>query len=145
MKLKLENAKIGGSQKMLSEEDVLNIEEYYLTTQLAKKCGPIISGDVQYFKYLLKNILYKDNIVEDCVYSIEYFLEKNKADDDSRIENCEICNNLLRRSGYGWGQQRHNVDTPAHIKGWSYDNTAQSFSIHHNIFDRAAYRMIHTV
>ena len=96
-------------------------------------------------KYLLKNILYKDNIVEDCVYSIEYFLEKNKADDDSRIENCEICNNLLRRSGYGWGQQRHNVDTPAHIKGWSYDNTAQSFSIHHNIFDRAAYRMIHTV
>lgn len=56
LKTKLESARVGGSQKMLSEEDVLNIEEYFLTTQLAKKCGPIISGDVQYFKYLLKNI-----------------------------------------------------------------------------------------
>lgn len=43
------------------------------------------------------------------------------------------------------GQQRHNTHTPAHIKGWSYTNTACNYSIHHNIFDRAAYRMIHAV
>ena len=48
-------------------------------------------------------------------------------------------------SGYGWGQQRHNFYTPAHIKGWSYDNDARDFSIHHNIFDRSAYRMLHLV
>jgi hypothetical protein len=56
-----------------------------------------------------------------------------------------IENNIMRLSGYGWGQQRHNVDTPAHVKGWSYMNTARDFSIRGNIFDRAAYRMIHTV
>ena len=54
-------------------------------------------------------------------------------------------NNFIRLSGYGWGQQRHNVDTPALIKGWSYVNTARDFHIHHNIFDRSAYRMLHLV
>ena len=67
------------------------------------------------------------------------------GEDGSLIEDCEIADNILRFSGFGWGQQRHNIHTPAHIKGWSYRNTARGFSIHNNIFDRAAYRMIHTV
>ena len=95
--------------------------------------------------FQLKNIRYADNLVEYCVYSIEYFLEKNQGDTESFIDGCEICGNILRYAGYGWGQQRHNTDTPAHIKGWSYENTAANFSIHGNIFDRAAYRMIHLV
>ena len=31
------------------------------------------------------------------------------------------------------------------IKGWSYENTAYNYTIHDNIFDRAAYRMLHLV
>ena len=92
----------------------------------------------------MKNILYKDNLVEHCVYAIEYFLEK-ELEDESLMSNVEICGNILRFSGYGWGQQRHNADTPAHIKGWSYVNTSRNFKIHHNVFDRAAYRMLHLV
>ena len=95
--------------------------------------------------YRLADIRYENNLVEYCVYAIEYFLEKTDGDTESRIENCEICNNILRFSGCGWGQQRHNTDTPALIKGWSYENTAHRFSIHHNIFDRSAYRMLHLV
>ena len=95
--------------------------------------------------YELKNILYSGNLVENCVYSIEYFLDENRGVDGSFIDGCEISDNILRFSGYGWGQQRHNVHTPAHIKGWSYTNTARNFVIKNNIFDRAAYRMIHTV
>ena len=95
--------------------------------------------------YELKNILYSGNLVENCVYSIEYFLDENRGVDGSFIDGCEISDNILRFSGYGWGQQRHNVSTPAHIKGWSYTNTARNFVIKNNIFDRAAYRMIHTV
>ena len=93
----------------------------------------------------LKNILYSGNLVENCVYSIEYFLDENRGVDGSIIDGCVIEDNILRLSGYGWGQQRHNVSTPAHIKGWSYTNTARNFVIKNNIFDRAAYRMIHTV
>lgn len=96
-------------------------------------------------RFELKNIKYTGNLVENCVYSIEYFLDENRGIDGSIIDGCEISDNILRYSGYGWGQQRHNIHTPAHIKGWSYTNTAKNFSIYNNIFDRAAYRMIHTV
>ena len=95
-------------------------------------------------KIEMKNVLYKDNLVEYCVYGIEYFLEK-EIENESSMSNIEICGNIIRFSGYGWGQQRHNVDTPAHIKGWSYVNTAHDFVIHHNVFERAAYRMLHLV
>ena len=37
------------------------------------------------------------------------------------------------------------LGTPAHIKGWSYRNPARGYRIHHNVFDRAAYRMLHLV
>ena len=95
--------------------------------------------------FTMSDIMYCGNLVENCVYSIEYFLEKTMGDTESIMDGCEMRDNFLRLSGYGWGQQRHNVDTPAHIKGWSYENTARNFTIHHNVFDRAAYRMIHTV
>lgn len=95
--------------------------------------------------YTMTGIRYRNNLVENCVYSIEYFLEKNDGDTESYIRDCEIAGNILRFSGYGWGQQRHNVDTPAHIKGWSYENTASDYTVHDNIFDRAAYRMLHLV
>ena len=93
----------------------------------------------------MKNVLYKDNLVENTVYSIEYFLDMTEGDTSSFMDNIEMCGNILRESGYGWGQQRHNVDTPAHIKGWSYENTARNYRVHHNLFDRAAYRMVHLV
>lgn len=95
--------------------------------------------------YQLNDIHYRNNLIEYCVYSIEYFLEKTDGDTQSSINGCEITGNILRLSGYGWGQQRHNTDTPAHIKGWSYENTATDFTVSGNIFDRAAYRMLHLV
>lgn len=96
-------------------------------------------------KRIMNNVLYKDNLIEKCVYSIEYFLEMNNGDTESYMNGIEMCGNILRFSGYGWGQQRHNTDTPAHIKGWSYTNVARNYSVHNNIFDRAAYRMLHLV
>ncbi len=96
-------------------------------------------------KYELTDITYRNNLVENCVYSIEYFLDQNEGDTESYMDGIEICDNILRYSGYGWGQQRHNKHTPAHIKGWSYVNTARNYTVHHNIFDRSAYRMLHLV
>ena len=61
------------------------------------------------------------------------------------MDDVVMCGNIIRLSGYGWGQQRHNTYTPAHIKGWSYENTARNYTVHDNIFDRAAYRMLHLV
>ncbi len=93
----------------------------------------------------LNNVRYHDNLIENCVYSIEYFLEIEREGNESSMNHIEMDHNILRLSGFGWGQQRHNTDTPAHIKGWSYVNTATQYSIHDNIFDRAGYRMLHLV
>ena len=93
----------------------------------------------------MTEIRYLNNLVEYCVYSIEYFLEKQDGDTESYMDDILIEGNILRFSGYGWGQQRHNTHTPAHIKGWSYENTASNFRVRNNIFDCAAYRMLHLV
>ena len=96
-------------------------------------------------KYAMEDVLYENNLIEYCVYGIEYFLDINLEDDGSYMKGVEMCGNIIRHSGYGWGQQRHNTHTPAHIKGWSYHNRASDYSIHDNLFDRAAYRMLHLV
>ena len=93
----------------------------------------------------MTGIRYLDNLVEYCVYSIEYFLIKTAGDTVSYMGDVEMRGNLLRHAGYGWGQQRHNKHTPAHIKGWSFENTARDFRITDNIFDRSAFRMLHLV
>ena len=59
------------------------------------------------------------------------------------MDGLEIDHNILRFSGYGWGQQRHNTWTPAHIKSWNFENPSRSYSIHDNVFDRAKYRLLH--
>lgn len=96
-------------------------------------------------KHMLSEIRYLDNLIEDCVYAIEYFLDMTEGDTESLMSDVVMQGNILRRSGYGWGQQRHNVNTPALIKGWSYINKAKDFHIKNNVFDRSAYRMIHLV
>lgn len=96
-------------------------------------------------KMLLKNIHYTGNLIEKCVYGIEYFLEQLDGERQSCMENVLMKDNFIRLSGYGWGQQRHNTDTPALIKDWSYTNTARNNIIENNIFDRSAYRMLHLV
>lgn len=96
-------------------------------------------------KTVMEGIRYKNNLIERCVYAIEYFLDMTKGDTESYMKDIVMEDNLLRLSGYGWGQQRHNYHTPAHIKGWSYYNKASDYHIVNNIFDRAAYRMLHLV
>jgi len=58
-------------------------------------------------------------------------------------EQVEMDHNMLRFSGYGWGQQRHNAWTPAHIKSWNFENPARDYQIHDNLFDRSKFRLLH--
>lgn len=95
--------------------------------------------------YVMKNIKYADNLFVRCVYGIEYFLEILGGGKDSYMKDVVISNNVFNESGCGWGQQRHNTTTPAHIKGWSFQNPATSFVISDNLFGKAGYRMLHLV
>ncbi len=90
-------------------------------------------------------IRYTDNLIEHTVYPIEYFLIKSGRDTESYMDDIEIRGNIIRLTGYGWGQQRHNKDMAAAVKSQFFDNTAKNFRIHHNIFDRCAYRLLQLV
>ena len=96
-------------------------------------------------KAVMTNVRYTDNLIEKCVYGIEYFLDQLDGESESYMENILMSGNFIRLSGCGWGQQRHNTDTPALIKGWSFVNTARNYTVCNNIFDRSAYRMLHLV
>lgn len=96
-------------------------------------------------KVTMNGIRYSGNVIEKCVYGIEYFLDQIDGERESYMDDVVMSDNFIRLSGYGWGQQRHNVHTPALIKGWSYVNTARNYCICNNIFDRCAYRMLHLV
>ena len=96
-------------------------------------------------KVIMRDILYRGNVIEKCVYGIEYFLDQIDGERESCMDGVVMEDNFIRLGGYGWGQQRHNIDTPALIKGWSYVNTARNYRICCNIFDRCAYRLLHLV
>lgn len=54
IKLNMSTAKFGGSQQLLSEVDILNMEDYFRNSQLAKNCGHILATN--FFQYLLQNV-----------------------------------------------------------------------------------------
>lgn len=86
----------------------------------------------------MRNVLYANNLIEDCVYSIEYFLGREDTIQTHFMDGILIANNIMRRAGYGWGNQRPDKETPAHIKSWSHHtNRASNFRVENNIFDRS--------
>ncbi len=85
------------------------------------------------------NVTYSNNLVERCVYALEYFLSPNKQTGECYLmKNILVKNNILRMSGdYSWGYQRSNRDSPAVIKAWSNrGNRSENFRIKGNIIDR---------
>ncbi|MBQ9964797.1 MAG: hypothetical protein IJP14_06735, partial [Clostridia bacterium] len=86
------------------------------------------------------NLVMRENLVEYCTYSIEWF-DRNGADankdHDSQWNGYYIENNILRFAGYGFGRQRQDGSpAPSHICGWmyKYDNPLYLY-IRNNTFD----------
>ena len=44
--------------------------------------------------------------------------------------------------GYGWGKQRYNPETPAHVKSWNSQNPAENYVIENNIFCRSSHDLL---
>lgn len=86
---------------------------------------------------IFKNITFKNNLVEKCTYSIEYFTHG-----DGYFENILIDNNYLKNAGYGWGVQRPDPVHTSHINSWySHDNKAYNFVISNNILQCCPYAL----
>ena len=53
-----------------------------------------------------KNISFTDNVIENCNYSIEYFLTEMKQSDDSKMVNFTISGNYMWNAGLGFCETR---------------------------------------
>ncbi|MBO4432992.1 MAG: hypothetical protein J5852_05615, partial [Clostridia bacterium] len=76
------------------------------------------------------------NVIENCTYNIEFFLNRNDSD---TMSNIYIEDNILRNAGYGWGcydraDGGFRIGNIAASKN-SYINNVSSTYIRNNIFD----------
>lgn len=92
---------------------------------------------------VMKDITYRGNLIENCIYSIEYFCGKPGSDVDRHMSHVRISDNIMRYSGYGFGKQRPDKTPDCHIKSWDHVNTADDMIFENNIFDRSAHCMLH--
>ncbi len=94
--------------------------------------------------YYMQDVYYTNNVIEKCIYNIEYFMTKNNVADkngdiplhERYLKNVFFTNNICRMAGYGWGVQRPDGNVPSNIRGWGTHNHAHNYVIEGNIFDR---------
>ena len=82
-----------------------------------------------------RHVRYSGNVIENCNYSIEYFLSGVRQGDPSRIEGFVIEDNLMWNAGVGFCRQRLDRQQAAHIKSWlSTCNRATGYLVRRNLF-----------
>ncbi|MCQ2485643.1 MAG: family 43 glycosylhydrolase [Clostridia bacterium] len=85
----------------------------------------------------MKNITFRNNVIEKCTYSFEYFNGTGGL-----FKNILIDSNTFRDAGKGWGVQRRDPGYTAHINSWSnHEHKAKNFVISNNILDGSEYSM----
>ena len=93
-----------------------------------------------------KDIVFKNNLVEYCTYSVEIFTRG----DEKYLKNIDISDNIMRFAGYGWGNQRPNRVNEAHICLWRGNDYLDAdgkdinsnFTIKNNIFDVSSSQVV---
>lgn len=87
-----------------------------------------------------KDVLFTENVIENCEYSIEYFLTcvNNTASNNGKITNFEISDNLMWNSGYGLSEMRGAWERgySTHVKAQKGNpcNWAENYVISGNTF-----------
>ena len=94
---------------------------------------------------LMKNVAYRDNLIQNCTYAIEYFLGKAEGGAARSMENILISGNMLQGAGFGFGRERPDKETPALIKSWDcFNRTAgDGMIIRGNTLWGSTERLIH--
>ncbi len=91
----------------------------------------------------MDNVTYKGNVIEDCVYSIEYFLSVSSDATVKRSgKNILFEDNILRRAGYGFGSTRPDGNVQCHIRAWTSSNPFENYVIKNNYFDRSTWSLV---
>lgn len=81
-----------------------------------------------------KNVLYSGNVIENCNYSIEYWITSSDSN-PSYIDTFLIEDNLMWYAGRGLCETRSDKSNACHIQGWRFfdRNRATNFVIRENV------------
>jgi len=83
------------------------------------------------------NVNFSNNKVENCTYSIEYFLHG-----DGVMKNILIDSNNLLNAGTGWGRQRSDIWYTAHFNTWNHiENRCENFVISNNTLKNSRFAL----
>ena len=101
-------------------------------------------GENHTVELAFNNVIYRNNLIENCTYSIEYFAKKSSNNKSVKMKDILISDNIMRNAGIGFCEQRtllsNGWNVAAHIMGWNNaSNYAENFVIQNNIFDRCIY------
>lgn len=90
---------------------------------------------------VMEDVLYKNNLITDCVYNIEYFHSEYEGYTRTG-KNILFEGNLLRRAGFGFGQTRPNTGGDGNIRSGGVSNPFKNFVIKGNVFDRSLTNLV---
>ncbi len=90
---------------------------------------------------IMDDVLYKNNVITDCVYNIEYFHSEYEGYVRTG-KNILFEGNLLRRAGFGFGQTRPDGGGDGNIRSGGVSNPFKNFVIKDNIFDRSLTNLV---
>ncbi len=95
--------------------------------------------------FRMDNITYSNNVITECVYSIEYFLSSSSTDPGAVRQGNNVLydGNILRRAGFGFGSTRPDKDVERHIRCGAREEFT-NYRITNNIFDRSSYELVQT-
>ena len=81
-----------------------------------------------------ENVLYSGNVIENCNYSIEYWITSTDSN-PSYIDTFLIEDNLMWYAGHGLCETRSDKSNACHIQGWRFfdRNRATNFVIRENV------------
>ncbi len=85
---------------------------------------------------VMDDVLYRNNVITDCVYNIEYFHSEYEGFIRTG-KNILFEGNLLRRAGFGFGQTRPDRGGDGNIRSGGVSNPFKNFVIRGNVFDRS--------
>ena len=93
---------------------------------------------------IMNNVTYSNNVITECVYSIEYFLGTYGEDDQyiRQGDNILFDSNLMRRAGFGFGSFRPDGHNQRHIRSSDRNNPFTNYRIVNNVFDRSVHQLI---
>ncbi len=99
--------------------------------------------DGENYPVLMRDITYKGNLIENCIFSIEYYNGASLNGSAREIRHVRIVDNILLNCGQGFGEQRRDKGRDAHIMSWSSQNLGSDMKFENNIFFRSRHDLLH--